>query len=397
MRTLLHGGRVFDGTGSLPAAADVLICDGTIAEVGRAPAPPVDRSLDVRGCTVMPGLINLHEHQAYAELIGPWEEIIHASDSTFLLRAVKRARRSLHRGITTVRDLGAPHGVNLIMQHACETGLAFGPRVVAAGCPVAISGGHAYEMCVEADGAEAFVASVRGQIRAGATWIKLMVTGGLTRGATLERFFALQPSDDELSAAIKAAHVRSIPVTGHINGPHAIRACVDAGIDCIEHGVGLTEELAQDLAFRQIAFVPTLSTYIRSAEKAHEWGRPPDQVSLAREIVSRHRHGVRLAIARGVRIGLGTDSIGDLAEEARELNSLGCPAPAVLRAATLGAAEILRQDEWLGSIHVGKAADLLVVDGDPTVDLDALGRVHTVVASGQIVSTRCTGLQNLGQ
>ncbi|MBI4278960.1 MAG: amidohydrolase family protein [Armatimonadetes bacterium] len=394
MGTLLRGGKVFDGTGAPPAASDVLIQDGRIAPVG-PPASPAGPSvsaagvtvLDVSGCTVLPGLINLHEHQVFAGVVGPWEAIITVPDSTLLLRAARRASLALRQGVTAVRDLGAPRGVNLTMRSARDAGLVVSPRIAAAGSPIAITGGHAYEMCVEADGPEGFAAAVRAQIRAGADWIKLMASGGLTRGVvSLSRFFALQPSPAELRAAIDAAHAMGRPVTAHVNGTEAIRACVEGGIDGIEHGVGITEDLAAEMARRDVVLTPTLSIYFRSAERAAEWGRPKDQVDLSRQIVARHREGLRFALKHGVRIGLGTDSIGDMAEEAALLHEVGLSPAQVLRAATLGAAEVLGWEAWLGSVQPGKAADLLVVEGDPAADLGALRRVRHVFLDGRMVT-----------
>jgi imidazolonepropionase-like amidohydrolase len=385
VRTILRRARVFDGTGSPSTLTDVVIEGSRIASVGEV-EDAKGTVLDLSGYTVMPGLINLHEHLTYAGLIGPWEAIIGVPQSSLLLRAASRAHDALRHGITTVRDLGAPFGVNLVIRDARDAGLVAAPRIAAAGSPIAVTGGHAYEMCVEADGAEGWAAAVRGQIRARADWIKLMVSGGLTRGVnSLERFFAMQPSAGEMRSAVQAAHALGRPVTGHINGPAALKASIEAGVDAIEHGVGITRELAAEMARRNVLLVPTVSVYYRSAERAEAWGRPLEQVSLSREIVARHREGLRHVLEHGVRIGLGTDSIGDLVEEAELLEEIGFPRLQVLRAATLGAAEALGWESCLGSVHAGKAADLLVVEGDPSNDVRDLRRVRHVFIGGQHV------------
>jgi imidazolonepropionase-like amidohydrolase len=374
---VLRGGRVWDGVSEASSEGSIAISDGLIS----AEEAPAARSLDVSGCTVIPGLIEGHAHLCW-NAQPDWRQVYDAeSPEQVLLRMAGNASRMLRAGITTVRDLGAPTAQAVTLREAVRAGLLEGPDLLVAGAPITTTGGHCYFLGGEADGEHAVRVAVRERVKAGVDWIKIMASGGnMTPGTNP---FAAQYTVAEVRAAVEEASRLGRRVAAHAHGVEGIRVAVEAGVDTIEHcsfqtpaGSEKDDAVIAEIAASGIAVSPTVS------------------VGLARqrgsERYERRAAVIRQLFAAGCRVVMSTDcGIPNVPHEAlaagmRALAEAAEIAPVeVLRLATSRSAEILELPDR-GVIAPGRRADLLVVGGDPTSDLDALERVRAVVTAGRI-------------
>jgi imidazolonepropionase-like amidohydrolase len=376
---LLHGGRVWDGLGDSSVEASVGVREGRITG-GEGPAA---RTIDVSGCTVLPGLIEAHAHLCW-NAQPDWREVYNAeSPERVLLRMAANAGRMLRAGITTVRDLGAPTHLAVALRDAVRDGLVEAPDLLVSGAPITTTGGHCYFLGGEADGELAVRVAVRERAKAGVDWIKIMASGGnMTPGSNP---FAAQYRVEEVRAAVEEAHRLGRRVAAHAHGVAGIRVAVEAGVDTIEHcsfqtpaGSEKDDAVIAQIAAKGIAVSPTVS------------------VGLARqkgtERYDRRAAVVRQLLAAGCRVLASTDcGIPNVPHEAlagglRALaEAAGLSPVETLRLATSRSAEILGLADR-GVIEPARRADLLVVEGDPTEDLGALDKVRLVVAAGRVVA-----------
>jgi imidazolonepropionase-like amidohydrolase len=301
------------------------------------------------------------------------------------IRGVRGALATLRGGVTTVRCVGTPENVDFALRDAVAQGRILGPRIVAAGRTIAMTGGHGHAMAIEADGVDAVMAAVRTQIKAGADVIKLMVTGGvLTPGG---RPGTPQMLPEEITAAVRVAHRAGRRVCGHAEGPEGVRDAVNAGIDSIEHG----SFTAGDPLFARMQTNPTYLAPTLVAYAAILEGRdslPAEAVANAEEAIEKHRQSFRAALKGGVPIAMGSDAgtplnpHGENWREVAHMIDQGMPPGAAIKAATLTAAALLGADE-VGGIATGKIADLLLVGGNPLKDITSLANVRDVWAKGR--------------
>jgi imidazolonepropionase-like amidohydrolase len=398
-RTLLCGGRVFDGTGSPPREADVLVEDGRILEVG--PGLDGDEAVDVGGRHLLPGLFDCHTHVtlSHINLLG----MLQAPFSYRFFETVQNLAATLATGITTVRDAaGADAGV----KRAVADGLVPGPRLQISVALLSQTGGHGdgwfpsgqtvdfwpvYPGMPDGlvDGPEAMRRKVRELVRAGADVIKVATSGGVLSPTDDPRHAHFR--DDELAALVAEAAAAGRWVMAHAQGADGIKAAVRAGIRSIEHGIYLDDEAIELLLERGAWLVPTLVAP-RGVLAAAEAGVPiPDAARRkAAEVAEAHADSFRRAVAAGVKVAMGTDSGitphgRNLAE--LELMAKGGMEPAqVLAATTSSAAELLGVADELGTLEPGKRADVVVVDGDP-FELATIGdRIAAVVKDGRLVA-----------
>jgi imidazolonepropionase-like amidohydrolase len=324
----------------------------------------------------MPGLIDVHVHLQFD---GDADFETEARDLTTpgfaALKAMINAKRNLDAGVTTVRDLGGMGGASIDVATAVAAGLVPGPRILAAGRALTVTGGHGHSIAFsrEVDGPDAVRVAVREEIRAGATAIKLIATGGvLTPGipATFSAFTA-----EELEAGVREAHERNLSVAAHAIGANGIRAAVLAGVDSIEHCNQLTAATAREMVARGTFRSPTICAVrgiLDHADLVAEYA-----VEKARSIEADSKKSLRTAVRTRVRPVCGTDAgtpfnaHGNAPQEIVYMTEWGMPPLDALRAATANGAELLRLED-VGTIEVGKRADLVLVEGDPVEDPRAL-------------------------
>ena len=405
---LFSGGRLLDPRRpELREGVEVLVEGDRVREVSdRAIASHAATRVDLRGRTLMPGLIDAHVHFFLAEVnLG----LLDGMPLTLLTtKAAAAARRMLMRGFTTVRDAGGcDHG----FKAAIDDGLVDGPRVFIAGMPISQTGGHAdfrrrtqasFEcsccsglaaMSRIADGVPEMLKAVRDELRKGADQIKLMVSGGVaSQSDPLE---SLQFRADEIEAAVEQAASWGTYVMAHAYSAAAIGRAVDCGVRTIEHGNLIDEAVAQRMAAKGAYMVPTLVTYECLQRRGPDYGLTSYSLQKNGIVLEAGLRSLELCRAAGVRIGFGTDLLGALQDEqSREflIRAQAMPAHEVIRSATLVNAEIVRREGELGELVPGAYADLLVVDGDPYADLQVLQnqgeRIAAIMKGGRWYKNR---------
>jgi len=394
MATLLTNCTVLDGTGAPPRPGAALVVEGErIAAVGSAAELHASSEMDVvdlAGATLVPGLCNLHVHLG---LTHPGA-LAYTGETVpeLTLRMASNARAALEAGVTTLRLLGEASGADFALRSAIEQGKLAGPRIFTAGYAIGCTGGHGFDggRVIEADGAAEFRRAARSQIKLGADWVKVMLTGGLA--GKHEQPDTPQLSPDELRALIEVAHAWGRRVTAHTGSAEATRQAIEAGLDCVEHGYQLTDEVIALMVEREVWYVPTI-VVTRSVEHIASLGVPDWMTARMERMAEAHTRALRAAVAAGVRIAAGTDmlpaepfegTVASVAEIEHYVRAGMTPLQA-LQAGTLRAAELLGVSGELGTLEPGKLADLAAVDGDPSADIAALRSVRFVMKGGEIV------------
>ena len=388
---------LIDGTGNPPVPnATVLVAEGRITAAGESAAVPVPDGAEVmdgNGAFLLPGLIDCHDHLASFsyELASRWG--LTEAISSRHLRIASVLRQTLETGYTTVRDAG---GLDAGFRQAVEEGLVPGPRLQVALNIISPTGGIGDQTSPSghrrptppdpslpsgvADGPEAMRAKVREMVRAGADVIKFAATGGASSRP------GLGPKDmligrDEVDALIDEAHSLGRRVMCHALGGPGLRAGIQAGADSIEHGAYLDEdpEAVQMMAERGTSLIPTFSVYVYHGQRGTPHGR-----QRAAELRDHHVKSLQMALEAGVRVVAGTDAGGWVhGNNAQELGCLvdaGMTPMQAIKAATGDAAACLGLETDLGTVEVGKRADLVLVEGDPLDDVTILEEGRAVMA-----------------
>lgn len=343
--------------------------------------------------TILPGLIDMHLH-----LAAWWGERDKAVYDDYLRGyfALDRAQRALASGVTTVRDMNGPAGLCRQLARAAAKGWVTAPRIIFCNQAITVTGGHTYYAhggTVERDGPEEMRREVRRQIREGAAWIKLMAS----HEDGLQEF-----SQEELNAAVTAAHALGRKVAVHVAAQPALQMCIDAGVDSIEHGNFLTREQALVMAEKGISWAPTIYVYkfaLNWWERIAASQDPDADTAFARHQVGRYQRFLSfyedfLELAdTGVTILAGTDMVYETAkvEAAPVAKELGCmvdlgfdPVRAIATATSNGAA-VLGLASEIGALEAGLTADLLVVRGDASREISRLEQVLDVYQAGKPV------------
>jgi imidazolonepropionase-like amidohydrolase len=394
VRTTYRAARVFDGV-SEHAIEDgaVLVEDGRIASVGSVADLPAGAEItDLGDATILPGLIDAHVHLVWSASAEPHEVVERESRALTALRCANNAALHLRAGVTTVRDVGATDGLSIDVARAVGLGVLRGPRVIAAGRAIAMTGGHGWFLGREADGAEAVRHAVRSELKAGATCIKLMASGGVYGHA--EEPGSPQLTVEELRVAVEEAHKAGRRVAAHAYSIEAIGNALDAGVDSIEHGSFIDRDTAGRMRESGTYLVPTMSVYRAMSERGPELGAPEYIRRKTAEVLGASREAFRLALEAGVPVAAGTDCgapghpHGTLPEELMLMVESGASPIQALRFGTSAAADLLGLGDEVGSLEPGKRADLLAVDGDPTSEILALRDVRLVLRDGSGVAGR---------
>jgi len=390
---LLRGADVIDMSGADPYRADVLVEGETITAIGERVSPPAEHeTLDIDGCTVIPGLIDAHVHYSGETTSDPWRRYLWPDDRVRTINAALAAYDTLQAGFTTVRDVGVT-GAGYALRYAINSGWILGPRVFTAGASMSSTGGHGdwhalpLELVKErrprsviADGPVEVRRAVREQHRDGADLIKILVSTGIL---TTKPDWPPIPSYtvEEIEAIVDEAHTRGMRVASHVMGAESIRRAVVGGTDTVEHGALLHEEeieAALDvMAGRDIVLVPTLSVYYNCIVTGRQWQIFEEGIRRAENLARTGKALVAGAHERGVRVALGTDtsSRGGVGENAREMVLLaeaGLPPMKALQAGTTVAAEAIGIQDRVGRIETGLLSDLLVLETNPLDDLESL-------------------------
>jgi imidazolonepropionase-like amidohydrolase len=399
----LRSARMLDvDKGELVEPGELLIEDDRIVEVAPSVVPADAVVIDLRDLTLLPGLMDMEVNLL---LGGPDHRsplnAVQDDPAVRTLRAVANARRTLGAGFTTVRNLGlfVQTGgllLDVALQKAIDLGWIDGPRVVPAGHAITPTGGHLdptmfqalapgiMPLSVEegiADGVSQVRRAVRYQIKHGARLIKVCASGGVMSHTGPAG--AQQYSDEELRTIVDEAHRAGLKVAAHAHGDDGIRAAIEAGIDCIEHGSLMSDETLDLMIERGTFLVPT--TYLADGmDVSHA---APELQAKAAEVFPRAKETIRKAVERGARIACGTDAPaiphGKNAKELLALVDRGMTPLQAIRAATTVAADLIDVDDR-GRLEAGLLADVIAVPGDPLADIGATEDVRFVMKGGQV-------------
>jgi imidazolonepropionase-like amidohydrolase len=394
---VIKAGRLIDGRGGPPLEpAMVRIAGDRIAEVGAVLAIPAGaRVIDLGGATLLPGLIDLHTHLTDRDDVH-WETALTTTTPPeAALWGARNARVTLMAGFTTCRDMGPtwPY-VDVELRKAIEAGAVPGPRLLVAGNYVSSTGGagdaRQFSIYLDvpfvrnlADGPEEVVKAVRTNLKYGADFIKILVTGavlstGITPGAQ-------QYSDAEIQAAVTEAARWGRPVAAHAHGAEGIKAAIRAGVHTIDHGSYLDDEAVALLKQSRTFYVPTLAigSFIQENPRV-----PESEKARGRVVTEIAVRGFRRALAANLPIGLATDApVLPHGLNARELEyrvSLGESPMHAIVAATSVNAEILGMQDRIGSVVAGRFADLIAVTENPLTAIGALRDVRFVMKGGVV-------------
>jgi imidazolonepropionase-like amidohydrolase len=388
---LLSGGTVIDVVTGAADRVDVLVDGNRIAAVGRpddfGQDLNVDR-LDVSGKTILPGLSNNHVHLGWSGMGwdgGPMgilrDQALNDSDGINGIKAVANLRKSLRVGLTSLRDLGMNNS-GFDAKQALTSGMVKGPRLQIVGRAIMCTGGHTWWCGRQADGPADVRAAVREQMKHGADVIKVMAS---------ER--TPQYTREELSALADETHLFGKKITTHATIPDAIRNVVDAGFDSVEHGGPADDDVLAAMAERGVMVVPTLSPFILQTEVGPSRGMPPHVLAARHERFEKNPPGKPLVKMReaGIKFAFGTDAGSPCVEHDQivpemvnllRFNVVTSPLE-VLRMLTINSAELRGDADRLGTIEAGKLADIVVIDGDPLVDISAMRNVVHVLLDGE--------------
>lgn len=378
--------------------SDILVVNGRIAQVAERIDEPMTRAIDASETVIIPGLVNLHVHitrrHLHLQPLGvPFRlgapEIENSSDEIRILWGLRNAWTELAEGVTTVRDAGSKHHVSIRLRDSLRRGIFPGPQIIASGEPVAITGGHEshrYAGAREADGPSDVRRAVREQLREGADWIKLMASAGIGGMPYREHPSYTEFTLEELSAGVSEAHKRGRRAMAHAMSDESVRFCIEAGIDTVEHGVLMSEETICALKEARIGFVPTISGIANVHARERAAGNADFADRLLQEVLEPHKYAVTEAIRQCVQIGTGSDTLGSVADEIALLVHCGMSQTRAFAAATIDAALMLGLEDEIGSIEVGKRADLVLLAGDPLEDAGAYRRIREVIFGGRLLS-----------
>jgi imidazolonepropionase-like amidohydrolase len=400
-RTIFRNGSVFDGTGTPPAPADVVVENGLIVDVGVG--LDADEQVDLGGRTLLPGLFDTHVHFTFSGELDPVKQMMRPFSLRYFEAAVNM-EATLRAGVTSVREAG---GSDLGVKTAVARGLARGPRMQISIVMLSQTGGHGDHMFPSGgcplwqepwpgnpkwivDGPDDMRRQVRELVREGADVIKVATSGGVLSPRDDPRHGHFR--DDELSVLVAEANAAGIYVMAHAQATEGIKAAVRNGIRSIEHGIYLDDQAISMMLERGTWLVPTLSAP-RAVLAAADAGSRIEEPVLAKAqlVLEVHTQSFRRAVEAGVKIAMGTDSgVGPHGRNLEELTLMAeCSSMTPLDAwvaTTSSAAALCGVDEQLGSISPGKLADLTVIDGDLR-DLDKLGeRVWGVWKDGTRVA-----------
>jgi len=400
--TIVHCGVLIDGkSDNTSKVMSVLIDKGTIIDVLEGYMDPGtgDTAIDLNSYTVLPGLMDMHTHLSGESNPKKYMERFTLDLDDYAYQSIRFAERTLMAGFTTVRDLGGP--VNTSLRDAIKKGYLVGPRIFSAGKSLATTGGHAdptngmkFKLMGDPGPAEGVVngtpdarKAVRQRYKNGADLIKITATGGVLSVAKSGE--NPQFKEDEIRAIVETAADYDMHVAAHAHGAEGMKRAVRAGVRSIEHGTLMDDETMELMKERGTYYVPTISAGEFVAEKAMVDGYYPEIIRpKAAKIGPQIKNTFKKAHQAGVKIAFGTDSgvsyHGDNAKEFLYMVEGGMAPMAAIQSATRVAAELLGIEDALGTIEVGKTADIIAVKGDPIKDISALQDVVFVMKDGVV-------------
>jgi imidazolonepropionase-like amidohydrolase len=408
----IRAGRLFDGTGDKLRENVVIVVTGdrieNVAPAGSVSIPANATVVDLSKATVLPGLIDCHTH--LGARADRYDEIYNFKDTPFhsAFAAVLNARKTLEAGFTSVRDVGSAPFLAVDLRNSINEGFLPGPRIVASGPGISITGGHGdlnnfspqtrVTMFPEerdfqiADGVDQIRHVVRSQVKYGVDVIKILATGGvLSKGDSPG---APQFTPEELKAAAEEAHMAGRKIAAHAHGTQGIKNAILAGIDSIEHASLIDDEGIRLAKERGVYLVMDIYNDDYILGKAIEFGLPKENVEKEKMVGRLQRENFERAVKGGAKMAFGTDAgvypHGDNAKQFFYMVKYGLTPAQAIRAATSNAADLIGRAKDVGTIETGKFADVIAVTGNPLDDVRALENVGFVMKGGVVYKDAIT-------
>ena len=394
--TAIVGASVVNLNGGPAVTNAAVIIEGdrvvTIGPAASTPIPPGAEVIRAAGKWVVPGLMNMHTHYGLVLPGRQGAELANESEAGLALRMAANARTSLLTGVTTTRSTGESKGADYALRRAIERGEAVGPRIFTAGETLNVTGGHGWGVGEDGlDSPDAFRRAVRRRAFDGAEWIKIAISGGIAD--THGDIAASHMTKDEVAAVTEMAHRHGMKVTAHSGSPGATLEAIEAGLDCVEHGYFLTDQVLARMAEKGVWYVPTIVVAQPTVmEFFKKIGSPDWYLARVASVGESHWKTLQNAIKLKVKIALGTDQFpyepndGTTAtiREAQYYVEAGMTPLQALRSATIEAATMLGSQDRVGSVEPGKLADLVITDADPSRDIRALRGIKFVMKGGVV-------------
>ncbi|MBL7759960.1 MAG: amidohydrolase family protein [Sediminibacterium sp.] len=401
-KTVIHCGQLIDVKNQTVLKEMTIITDGAVitdVKKGYSPAAAGEQLIDLKKLTVMPGLIDMHVHMESETGPANYLNGFTWNPGDYAFQSAVFAEKTLMGGFTTVRDLGGS-GVNISLRNAINKGWIKGPRVYTAGKSLASTGGHAdptnnYRKDLMGDpgpkegvvnSVEDAAKAVRQRYKEGSDLIKITATGGVLSMA--KDGSGAQFTVEEVKAIVETAKDYGFKVTAHAHGAEGMKRAVLGGVNSIEHGSYMTEEVMDLMKERGTYLVPTIIAGKSSADSAKKPGYYPEIVRAKALVIGNYIQSTfAKAYKRGVKIAFGTDAgvyaHGKNWMEFVYMTEAGMPMMEAIQAATVNAADLLGEEK-LGSIEKNKFADIIAVEGDPVKDVNSMGKVRFVMKSGVV-------------
>jgi imidazolonepropionase-like amidohydrolase len=410
--TVIKARRIFDAHAGTYREAQAVVIEGErikqIVPVGSINAPADAIVIDLGSSTLFPGLIDCHTH--LGSRADRYDEIYDFKDTPFqsAFAGVINARKTLEAGFTTVRDVGSAPFLAVDLRNSINEGFVVGPRIVASGPGISITGGHGdlnnfspqtrVTMFPEerdysiADGVDQIRHVVRAHMKFGVDVIKIHSTGGvLSRG---DQPGAPQYTLEELRAAAETAHMGDRKIAAHAHGAQGIKNAILAGIDSVEHASLVDDEGIRMAKEKGTYFVMDIYNDDYILQEAPKFGLTKEKYEKEKAIGQLQRDNFAKAVKFGVKMAFGTDAgvypHGDNAKQFHYMVKYGMTPVQAIQAATISAADLLGRIKDVGSIEVGKYADIIAVSGDPMRDITELEHVNFVMKGGVIYKNQIT-------
>jgi imidazolonepropionase-like amidohydrolase len=387
MKTAIKARRIVDGTGQEPIDNGIVLVEGdTIKDIGTEGSVRVPTDAEVIALpddeTLLPGLVDSHNHPSLCWYLKDFLLLMEDPREILFLRAIRNLRMNLRSGVTSIRCLAEKGFVDVLYRQAVEEGLVLGPRIKTCTRGFRSHRGHGF-LGTPVNNIEELRQGLKENVDAGADFLKFFATGTVLVDGQVPAFM----TREEIQATVNAGHQLGKQVTVHAVGGQGLHDCLSAGVDCVEHGYFIDDEAIAELKAHDRWLVITSGIFFDDEALSNLHSRELQEAFFSQRPIV--RESLSKAVEAGLNVAVGTDGlVGKLAHEVRFLTEIGMSPLEAIRAATLQGARLMAAEGEIGSLQVGKRADIISVAGDPLEDISALSEVRLVMKNGRRLERR---------